>query len=420
MLNKIDEEKYNFALFCLSFVAIYLIHIQNLYIFFGHNSLAAHFVDWEFVKGFAKCAIENKNRFFDNSCDILSRDPVYPPSWLYTPQIIYFIKNEFIFFISILFLLVSIFKFVKIDNLNKFLLLFLIIISPYFLYAYQRLNVDLIILPVVFFISFNLEKKGLLKKTLKYFGIVFISILKIYPGILYLFFLREKKFYQLFFYILTAVLILLFLFKHHSEILVMLGNKEMAGLPGYGSFSGNNFFYFLSNLFGMNVSPFSTIFLFFNLIIVVTTLIFIRENKISKLNLDTNKINFFISGFLILIFCFVVGYNIIYRLIFILLLIPLLIDNEFVKLKKNKILSFMFIVCFFLKAHTITLFLNLFILDHLNIFKLDIALSTPQEPLPYYDLWDGFLQWIMMIILLVLFKTNGFHNHLISRINAIK
>jgi len=74
MFKNFEKEKYNIALFCLSFFAIYLIHLKNLYIFFGHNTLVDNFIDWEFVKGFAKCAMENKNRFFDNSCDILNRD----------------------------------------------------------------------------------------------------------------------------------------------------------------------------------------------------------------------------------------------------------------------------------------------------------------------------------------------------------
>ena len=419
MFKSIEKEKYNIALFGLSLVAIYTIHLKNLYIFFGHNSLVDHFVDWEFIKGFAKCAIENKNRFFDNSCDILNRASVYPPSWIYTPQIIYFIKNEFIFFIGILLLLISIFMFVKVDNLYKFILLFFITTSPYFLYAYQRLNIDLIILPIVFFIFYNFDKKDFLIKIFKHFGIVFLSVLKIYPGILYLFFFKEKKTYQISLYLLSFLIITFFLFFHQSEILIMFENKEMAGLPGYGSFSGNNFFYFLFKVFKFHLNPFSPVFLLVNLIIVLCVLLFVKENKNTKLNLETNKVYFFVAGFLILIFCFIVSYNIIYRLIFVLLLVPLLMDNNFYKLKINKILTVIFLICFFMKAHAITALLNIFILDYLNILNSNIKLNDSHGPLPYYDLWDGFLQWIMVVTLLALFKKNGFHKHLIPQVNRI-
>ena len=94
-------------------------------------------------------------------------------------------------------------------------------------------------------------------------------------------------------------------------------------------------------------------------------------------------------------------------------------DNNFYKLKINKVLTVIFLICFFMKAHVITALLNIFILDYLNILNSNIKLNDAHGPLPYYDLWDGFLQWIMMGTLLALFKINGFHKYLIPQINRI-
>ena len=242
-----------------------IIHYDNYYIQLGHLAYAENFIDWEFVRGFAKCAMEEKNRYFDNSCDVLNRNVVYPPLWIHTPTFIYFIKPEFLFWLMYTAVLVTIIKFIKIDNFKKVFLLLAVILSPNFLYAFQRLNVDLIFLVLTFFIILIYDQKNQFIKIFGDFILLCISFLKIYPIILFLFTLREKKIKIFFLFLIGCIFCGLIFLNYKEEIMVMFKNINMAGLPGSGTFSGSSFYYFLLKLMEISVTPHFFVFKILNL-----------------------------------------------------------------------------------------------------------------------------------------------------------
>ncbi len=383
------------------------IHYNNYYIQLGHIAYAENFIDWEFVRGFAKCTIEGKNRYFENSCDILNRDVVYPPLWLHTPGIVYFIKPDFLFWLIYSTVLAVIIKFIKINNFKKIFLLLAIMSSPNFLYAFQRLNVDLIFLLLIFFLIIVYEQKNYFGKIFGDFLLLGISFLKIYPAILFLLTLKEKKIKIFIIFLIGCVFLTLTFLNYKDEIIIMFKNINMAGLPGSGTFSGSSFYYFTLKLIGISSSPHSIIFKILNLTFVILLFLLIKDNS-KKLSIgDGFSLNekFWVAGFLIITFCFVTGYNVNYRLIFIMLLLPLFFDQRFYSEKLNQHLIKIFFVIYFLRNHSITLIVNFLLID--PNFMLENLNNT------YYDLYDAALQWIFIGNLIYIFKKNYFHRKLV-------
>lgn len=384
-----------------------IVHYNNYYIQLGHIAYTENFIDWEFVKGFAKCAIENKNRYFENSCDILNRDVVYPPLWLHTPPIIYFIKPEFLFWLTYTLVLFVIIKFINIDNFKKVFLLLAIISSPNFLYAFQRLNVDLVFLLLIFLIILIYEKKNYLVRIIGDFILLSISFLKIYPIILFLFSLKEKKIKIFTLFLIGLFFLILTIFNYKDEIQIMLRSINMAGLPGSGTFSGSSFYYFILKLMGISVSPHFFIFKILNLFFALSIFL-ITKNKSQKLEVEEKfSLNekFWVAGFLIIIFCFITGYNVNYRLIFITLLIPLFFDRNFNSEKLNQNLIKIFFIIYFLRSHSITFVVNFLLVDP------NLILENLNDT--YFDLYDAALQWILIGILIYIFKKNHFLKKLV-------
>lgn len=389
-----------------AFCFVLFIHYNKLYHYFGHHSFSQNFVDWEFIRGFAKCNIESKNRFYDLSCDIMGRRVVYPPTWIYTPKIVYYLNTNFIFLLSIISIFFLAIKFVKINKISHGIIIFLIFSSPYFLYGYHRLNIDIIFIPILFFSIYFLKNN---RKIIGSSIIIFCSFLKIYPAALYALFLQERKRFFILAGVSMSISFLILLF-HFDEVLIMLKNSDMAGGPGNGTFSGNNLFYFISKIFIENPAEQNPLYIFLNLLLL-SVIYFLIPNQ-SYLNNDIKSLEslFFIAGFLILIFCFVTSYNINYRLMYILFFLPLFFKDEFNNNKLNKKLSLIFLILFLCKGHVNTFLGNISILEYLNFIQTDIGSMFKSGTVHsyYLNLIDSIIQWVMVIILLGIFKRNNF------------
>lgn len=392
--------------FLIAFSTILLIHFNNLYLYFGHHSFSENFVDWEFIRGFAKCNIENKNRFYDISCDVLGRRSVYPPIWIYTPKIIYYFNSNFIFISSIIFFTFTVIKFIKIEKLSQGFILLLILSSPYFLYGYHRLNIDIIIIPALIFAIYFYERY---KNLTSYFIIIFCTFLKIYPVAIYLVLFKEnkKKFFQ--FISISFFFGVFFLICHLDEIIIMSKNMDMTGSPGNGVFSGTNLFYFILKLFNKSVSEQNIIFIFANILLLILLFLILptfhfKDSKLRKL-----EEVFFTCGFLILIFCFFSSYNINYRLMYVVFFLPLFFNQYFCSDKVNKKLSTLFLLLFFLKSHVNTVLGNIAMLEYYNFINTKISIPFIQGTQYSYilNLTDAIIQWIMIAILITIFKKNN-------------
>lgn len=380
---------------------MYLIHDNELYVILGHYAITDHFIDWEFVRGFIKCSIEGKNRYLDNTCDILNRKAVYPPLWQYIPNIIYYLKPIFIFWISFICLVTIITISASPDNVYKFTILTLTIFSPYFLYAYQRLNVEIIFLIFTFIFIFLYESNNQIKKIIGEMLIFLMFFLKIYTAPLFLFVLNENKSKVILYFFLGLFLIFFFLFNFQEEFRIISINKDMAGLPGSGTFSGSSFYFFLINIFGYNASTHSYVYIFLNLFLIILIFFIIKTKKEGDNDNDLNlNEKLWTAGFLILIFCFIFSYNVNYRLIFVALLIPLFFDKNFYKNKDNLNLSLFFLIIFFLRCHLPTLIL------HLVAKKKEFVNIVFENYM--FDIFDSILQWILIVVLIKICKKNNF------------
>ena len=410
-------KKFNINPYALSFIFaaliwMYVIHYHNLYPYLGHYSFAPSFYDWEFVRGFAKCAIENKNRFFELSCDAGNRASVYPPAWIYTPKIFYYLKPDFVFWTTFTFFLLTIVKWISIHNMKRWLLVFFIIFSPYFLYAYQRLNVDLMFLILMFLCITWLVHQ---KKIYQYYSAtlyVCLSVLKIYPIILGLLFMKEKKKLLIFIFSLMGILGLFFIIIHHAEIKVMLSNKMWAGLPGSGTFSGNTLYYALLKNLGINAPMFSSWYTLLNLLLIGLIFVLCPKNQ-TQLHHSKRSQTFWVAGFLILLFSFILSYNVNYRLVFVLLFIPLFFETSFAKNKINQKLMIVFLVLFFFRSHIPTVISNLAILNASGVIDLQQVLSPSNFKLGLkIDLFDSVLQWFIIASLIYIYKFNFYRQRL--------
>lgn len=396
-----DKNKLNILLlFIISTVCIFFIHEKNLYIMFGHFAMSENFIDWEFVKGFAKCSIEGKNRFLNNDCDILNREVVYPPIWLHTPEIIYYIRPVFLFWFFFLILIYICKYFINCDSLLKTFLLVVTILSPPFLYAFQRLNIDLLILFFSFLIINYYFSKDLLKKIIADICFAFLVFLKIYPIALAFYILKENKFKIILVALSILIISILFYFIYTNEFQIMFGNKSMAGLPGSGTFAGASLFYFLGKFFIPNLNPHLFIFQIINVVLIALIFFVTKKNHSDKSFLNLEE-SLWIAGFCILLFCFAVGYNVNYRLIFILLLLPLFFSFSFVENKTNQKLMIIFFAIYFLRCHSLTLVTNILLTGNINFLDNFNTFA--------YDIYDSILQWLMITTLIIIFKKNFFH-----------
>lgn len=389
-----------------AFCFVLFIHYNKLYHYFGHHSFSSNFVDWEFIRGFAKCNIENKNRFYDLSCDIMDRRVVYPPTWNYTPKIIYYFNSNFIFLLSVVSIFSLAAKFVTIKKISHGVLIFLIFSSPYFLYGYHRLNIDIIFLPILFVsIYFLKNNRNIISSSI----IVFCSFLKIYPVAIYALFFKQKKGFFILIGV-SALMSFLILFFHFDEIVIMLKNSDMAGGPGNGTFSGNNLFYFISKVFINNPAEQNPIYIFLNLILLSLIYFLIPNQNYLENDLKNLESLFFVAGFLILIFCFITSYNINYRLMYILFFLPLFFSDNFNNNTLNKKLSLIFLILFLCKGHVNTFLGNISILEYFNFIQTDISslFKTGTTYSYYLNFIDSIFQWVMIIILVKIFKQNNF------------
>lgn len=390
-----------------SFCFILFVHYNKLYHYFGHHSFSPNFVDWEFIRGFAKCNIENKNRFYDLSCDMLERRVVYPPTWNYTPKIIYYLNANFIFILSIISIFIVAAKFIKIKKISHGVLIFLIFSSPYFLYGYHRLNIDIILLPILFFsVYFFVTKKKIFSSGI----IIFCSFLKIYPVALYALYFKEKKLNFLILIGISILFLSFILFFHFDEVLLMLENSDMAGGPGNGTFSGNNLFFFISKIFINNPSEQNLTYIFLNIVLLIIIYLILPNHNLQDHSVKNLENLFFVSGFLILIFSFIISYNINYRLMYILFFLPLFFSDNFINNKHNKKLSLIFLILFLLKGHANTLLGNISLLEYFGLIQTNIgSLFKSGTTYSFYlNLIDSVVQWILIALVLKIFKQNNF------------
>lgn len=315
--------------------------------FWGFLNIPASepFSDFKALNIFLEYKKNGFNPYFKNPMsDPVHMFMIYPSIWLNIFDYLN-LKNDLNFQITV-FLILFTYFFVLVD-------LFLRIKNTYFKYLFlifffstsnflliERLNVEIILFCLIYFALVN---QGFFKQFIFYLlGVM----LKIFPIFSIFMFIEKKK---SFFIVLLFSIIYLFIVR--DEINFIKNNViEYALIFAYGTLSISKAIYFYSTEFDLfindgNYSIFKNTMIFgmglISTIIVLSRLRINREKILGKITINERM---FLAGGGIYIGTFIFSANIDYRLIFLLLTVPYILDTT----KKNYLLLYTIclVVCF--------------------------------------------------------------------------
>ena len=318
------------------------------------------FADWSVIVQANICQDKGFDVFLENPCDYWGRKHVYGEALLFLPGIKNIPKFYFLIFpilINLLFVF-SIIKLFTLSNSIKYFSIFIFIINPPVMLAIERANIDIIIFLIVILIA---KKKNLF---LSHILVIFATIIKIYPICLSIIFFFEKNVKKIIINLGIILLSILVIIFFQWDSLTKLLNNEVSSLStGFGVyeftfFGGLNFVNSLNiSISNKNYNWIKYIYVTF---VVLVPVIYIQYYFFKKFYAKFSLINIFyennfesklyILSSTIILLCYFLASNFIYREIFFLGLIPLLLKDE--KYSNNKsffsfyyyILSFKFLL----------------------------------------------------------------------------
>lgn len=224
---------------------------------------------------------------------------------------------------------IYIFSFLKIAFINNKRLNFLVIIFFFFstssFYLIERGNFDLILFGLVTLLCFLKKKKYQL-------AIIFLlSFLKI--NLIYLFFILVRNFKTFVYYFLLATIILFVNYKYIIAGYVEIGNS--ASITHYGLFTIiKSALYFLYKINAFDVNKYTNIVGVSLLIFIFTIVSYfiikeLKKIKIKNINLEFTLIErLFLTGSLFYIFSFISFSAPDYKLVFLALALPYLLEKN--------------------------------------------------------------------------------------------
>ena len=274
--------------------------------------------------------------------------------WSQTLDIFY---RDFLPYILIFIFIFLTIKIIKPTGKVEVILLFLCLMNPSTLFAYDRLNVDLLVYILAITICFNRIY------FINWFLTLFISFVKIYPATLFInVFLEDQKRTLI---KICLIIILIFLstmvyFFYFADYIMYFFSNMTSGKAGYHYlFSLNSLPKIFKYIFNINYQILLVIFYLSFILFVIK----IYRNYSSSLNEKNNEIYslnsklFMIGGFLTLI-SYIIFSNWLYREIFLILMIPYVLRSRIDS--KNNI--FFFLIYFFIARYFF-----LFLYAYLNI-----------------------------------------------------
>ena len=281
---------------------------------------------------------------FAESCDLIPKGNAnintHPIIWIKIFDLLN-LDIEFNYNLTILFLLITYFSFLlnflfKFEFKEKLFLIVLYFSTTNFALV-ERLATDLLIFIIVYFVFFLNSK--FFQSMIIYLGFA----LKYYPIFLFSIFLKDKKF--LIFSILTAIIIIILFFDHLFQ---MSSNLIEMALPiAYGSRTMLSAFYHLSNEYNFFLNDENLD--FYRIMIVICfavysfILIMIGYLNTKNFNLENKFNKYFIGGASIFLGTFIIGSNADYRLIFLILTLPLIFELRNLFIKYCLLVSYFFI-----------------------------------------------------------------------------
>lgn len=293
----------------------------------------------------------------------------------------------FNFYLNILpIILISIFTLLIIKIINPrnsfhYFLCFLSLLNPATLLLIERMNLDILLVIIIIFISFNRVF------FVNWLLVIFSFLFKFYPFTYGLIIFVEKtkrkklSLFLIFLFIFITSLIFLYIYKEEYSLMLKDSGAWKMGLHYLFSIKtlakilkeGFNFHYGLILL---------TIYLSFIILMIKK----IRKIKFSDLNLNffTFEKKLFLLSANTLLFCFIVFSNAFYREVFLILTLPYLLKNAHEKEFQFILYIFIFKFLFnFLYIYTLN-FETFYYLENLRVYKLQFLLITSIKGLADY------------------------------------
>lgn len=347
----------NFFIFILFVLIIYfLIKHQIIYptiLPMINNGGVNIFADWSVIINANLCFEKGLDVYSNNPCDQWGRKHVYGNILLNIPFIQSF-KNFYFFMFPILFNLLFLYvtiNFFKFNNYIEYFMIFPFMLSPSIILSIERANIDIIIFLIVVFISFN-------KKLLfNYIPLLFVTLSKFYPISLATIFLFEKKFSKIILnFIVFFILIISLLYLQYDDLVKIFNNSKQFIGGGIYNFSFNGLALYITSLNiiidnkNLNWIKYLCIFVFLIIPILITLrfqIRFIFKNYIIKDKLTENiyENRLYLLSSVVILSCYFLFSNYIYREIFFLGLIPWIIKEREVNSNKNFINFYYYILC---------------------------------------------------------------------------
>ena len=347
----------NFFIFILFVLIIYfLIKHQIIYptiLPMIYNGGVNIFADWSVIINANLCFEKGLDVYSNNPCDQWGRKHVYGNILLNIPFIQSF-KNFYFFIFPILFNLLFLYvtiNFFKFKNYIEYLTIFPFMLSPSIILSIERANIDIIIFLIVVFISFN-------KKLLfNYIPLIFVTLSKFYPISLATIFLFEKKFSKIILNLIVFfILIISLLYLQYDELVKIFNNSKQFTGGGIYNFSFNGLALYITSLNiiidnkNLNWIKYLCIFIFLIIPILITLrfqIRFIFKNYIIKDKLTENiyENRLYLLSSVVILSCYFLFSNYIYREIFFLGLIPWILKEREINSNKNFINFYYYILC---------------------------------------------------------------------------
>jgi hypothetical protein len=250
----------------------------------------------------------------------------------------------------------------KLDGLQNFSLT-LIVISPPFLLLIDRQNIDCLLILLVY-LSATLYDKTNLKSIVAIILIMLATLIKIYAIVILFFILVSNKKFSIKFFSLASLLFVIFMILPDLASIQRLQVTDMAGSAGLPVL--------MAHLSGAAVAGYylSLTFLLFAILLISLQFYYKESIKVTWA-LSDRRFIFVIFGSLILIETLIFSTNYLYRMSYILFLIPL-VGSLPTKSFANT--SFLFFVLgIYLSPRSTGLLMNLFLfpfLIHLILFVI--------------------------------------------------
>lgn len=334
------------------FVIIYGGFLYNIYIHptkilssAGKNEIIL-FGDFKYLFKVINCHNLGFNVYSSNDC---YKD--YYGSFLYGPSILLFpsiskdisdlLTNFFLAPILILTFIYLTIKLIKPNNIFKYGLTTLILFNPTTLFLYEKLNIDILIYIFLILLVYY-SKHDLLKLII----IFILTLTKFYPAILSIIFIIQKnnKIKNIVYFFSSFIFISFFVFIFKENLISVLGTLDYVSQSFRYSFSLNSLnkiFVYVTNLENTNITKLALI-----IICLFTSYIiyyFLLKSKYflieKKLNNDSTM--FILSSSLSVSLYLIFGNNF-YREIYLIGIIPFILNNFDVKFFRYILFLFIF------------------------------------------------------------------------------